>query len=349
VAAFAAADPDLGSERLVLVAETRERDPARRAALERAVRERATDILGLPPDEIVLAPPRAVPKTSSGKLRRGATRDLWLAGKLMSGPTPPLWQLARVWASGLAAVIARAIRRVPDWLYAAYAWTLFAALAPWVWLGVMVLPQMPWRWALVRWGVRLLRRLALVPLEVTGRERIPPPGRAFVLASNHQSYLDAMVLVEAIGRPIAFVAKQELAANPLVKAALVRLGTHFVERFDLLRGAGDATRLAAALGQGEILGFFPEGTFRDQPGLLPFRMGAFLAAAGGGVPLLPVAVLGTRELMRGNSFFPRPGRAAVVIGEPLQPTGNDWEAAVGLRDQTRAFVATYCGEPDAGA
>ena len=104
---------------------------------------------------------------------------------------------------------------------------------------------------------------------------------------------------------------------------------------------------AAALGQGQILGFFPEGTFRDQPGLLPFRMGAFLAAAGAGVPLLPVAVHGTRELMRGNSFFPRPGRAAVVIGEPLQPTGNDWEAAVGLRDRTRAFVATYCGEADA--
>jgi 1-acyl-sn-glycerol-3-phosphate acyltransferase len=201
----------------------------------------------------------------------------------------------------------------------------------------------------VRAGVRLLRRLALVPLEVTGRERIPPPGRAFVLASNHQSYLDAMVLVEAIGRPIAFVAKQELAANPLVRCALLRLGTQFVERFDLLRSAGETARFAAALGPGQILGFFPEGTFRDQPGLLPFRMGAFLAAAGAGVPLLPVAVRGTRELMCGNSFFPRPGRAGVNIGEPLQPTGNDWEAAVALRDRTRAFVATCSGEPSAGA
>ena len=75
VVAFAAADRARGSERLVLVAETRERDPERRRALEGAVRERATDVLGLPPDEIVLAPPRAIPKTSSGKLRRGATRE----------------------------------------------------------------------------------------------------------------------------------------------------------------------------------------------------------------------------------------------------------------------------------
>jgi 1-acyl-sn-glycerol-3-phosphate acyltransferase len=249
----------------------------------------------------------------------------------------------------LAATAARAIRLVPTWSYGVYAWTLFAALAPWVWLGIMLAPRLAWRWALVRGGVRLLRWLAWVPLELTGRERIPPPGRAFVVASNHQSYLDAMVLIEAIGRPIAFVAKQELASNPLAKAALVRLGTHFVERFDLVRGAGDAARFAAALGQGEILGFFPEGTFRDQPGLLPFRMGAFLAAAGAGVPVLPIAVRGTRELMTGNRFFPRPGRAALAIGEPLQPAGNDWEAAVRLRDQTRAFIAAHSGEPDAGA
>ncbi len=349
VAAFAASDPEQGSERLVLVAETRERDPARRTALELAVRERATDILGLPPDEIVLAPPRAVPKTSSGKLRRVATRDRYLAGKLLSGPAPPLWQLVRVVASALVATAAHWFGRVPAWLYGAYAWTLFVAIAPWVWLGIMLLPRLTWRWGLVRGGVRLLRRLTFVPLQITGRGRIPPPGCAFVVAANHQSYLDAMVLVEAIGRPIAFVAKQELAGNPLAKAALLRLGTHFVERFDLLRGADDATRFAAALGRGEVLGFFPEGTFRVQPGLLPFRMGAFLAAAGAGVPLLPVAVRGTRGLMPGNSFFPRPGRTAVVIGEPLQPSGDDWEAAVQLRDQARAFVVNHSGEMDAAA
>ena len=348
VAAFAAADPASGSERLVLVAETRERDPARRAALERAVRERATDILGLPPDEIVLAPPRAVLKTSSGKLRRAATCDRYLAGKLLSGPARPLWQLVRVLASAVAATAAGAVRAIPPWLYAAYAWALFGSIAPWVWLGIMLLPRLAWRWALVRGGIGLLRWSVFVPLEVTGRERIPALGRAFVVASNHQSYLDAMVLVEVLGRPIAFVAKQELAANPLVRAPLNRLGTHFVERFDVRRGAGDATRLAAALGQGDIVGFFPEGTFRDQPGLLPFRMGAFLAAAGAGVPVLPLAVRGTRDLMRGSSFFPRPGRVAVVVGEPLHPTGSDWEAAVKLRLQTRAFIGTHSGDPDAG-
>ncbi len=345
VVAFAATDPSTSTERLVLVAETRERAPERRATLERTVRQRAVDILGLPPDEIVLAPPRAVLKTSSGKLRRGATRDRYLSGRLMSGPAAPAWQLARVTAAGLAARAGHLISGLPAWLYAGYAWTLFVLIAPWVWLGVVFLPRHAWRWALVRGGVRLLRRMAFVRLAVSGREQIPPPGRPFVVASNHQSYLDAMALVEAIDRPFAFIAKEELAANPLVRLALNQLGTLFVERFDALRSSADVERFTEALERGAILGFFPEGTFRDQPGLLPFRMGAFLAAAAAGVPVLPVALRGTRDLMRGSTFFPRHSRAAVTIGTPLKPVGKDWEAAVRLRDETQTFIAAHCAEP----
>jgi len=348
VAAFAAADPASGSERLVLVAETRQRDPRRRSALERAVRERAADLLDLPPDEVLLAPPGAVLKTSSGKVQRAATRERYLAGKLFAEPAQPLWQLVRVGASGVLAMALRAVRAVPAWLYAGYAWVLFGSLAPLVWLGVVLLPRRDWRWALVRGGIRVLRRAAGVPLEVRGREHIPAPGRAFVVASNHQSYLDAMVLAETLRRPIAFVAKRELKSNPLARIALERLGTLFVERFDAQRSAEDGARLPAALGPGEVVGFFPEGTFRDQPGLLDFRMGAFLAAAGAGVPVLPLALRGTRALMAGSGLFPRPGRISVAIGEPLEPAGRDWEAAVGLRRATRAFILAHCDEPDAG-
>lgn len=347
VVAFAADDPTRGSERLVLVAETRERDPRRRAALEQAVRARATDILGLPPDEIVLAPVRAVPKTSSGKLRRGETRERWQAGQLLSRPAPPVWQLVRIAAAGFAARGKRFLSQLPASLYAGYAWLLFLLIAPWVWLGIMLSPRQDWAWMLIGAGVRSLRWLALVPLEVSGRYQLPARGERFILVSNHQSYLDAMALAEAIGRPIAFVAKRELAINPLVRLPLARLGTLFVERFDLLRSSADSSRFGVALQQHKILGFFPEGTFRDEPGLLPFRMGAFIAAAQAGVPVLPVAIRGTRELMRGRSFFPRPGRAAVEIGSPVMPAGSNWASAVQLREATRGFILSRAGEPDA--
>lgn len=345
VAAFAATDPVHGSERLVLVAESRERDPERRAALQKAVRERATDILGLPPDEVLLAPPRAVLKTSSGKLRRGATRDRYLAGTLAQGPPPPLWQLLRLTLSGAAMSISRQLQRLPARLYAGYAWGLFGLIVPWVWLGVLVAPRPAWRWGIARGGVRLLRRLAFVRLEVSGAEHIPAAGRPFVLAANHQSYLDAPLLVDAIARPIGFLAKQELADRPVVRLLLERLRTRFVERFDPIQSATDAADLAGLLRRGEPLGFFPEGTVLERPSLLPFRMGAFLAAASAGVPLLPVAIRGTRDLMPGTTFFPRPGRVHILIGAPLMPDGSDWPAAVRLRDKARAVIAEHSGEP----
>jgi len=342
VVAFAATDQARGSERLVLVAETRERDSARRGSLAQRVRERATEVLGSPPDEVLLVPPRSVLKTSSGKLRRGATRERWASGRLTQTPPAPAWQFLRLWAAGLRAAMARSVRRLPRQLYAGYAWLLFILIAPGVWLGIMTLPRLRWRWRLVRAGVGLLRRLAWVPLTVRGAEWIPAPEQPFVIASNHQSYLDVMALIEVIDRPIAFIAKQGLAAKPWVRWPLQRLGTLFVDRFDLLRGPEDARRFAEALTRGQTLGFFPEGTFRERPGLLPFRMGAFLAATGAGVPLLPVALRGTRELMRGTHFYPHPGRALVEIGEPIWPEDESWRSAAKLRDQARAFIAPRC-------
>lgn len=346
VVAFAAADPKSGSERLVVVAETKERDPARRGRLEGTIRERAGDVLGMPPDEVVLAPPRAVLKTSSGKLRRGATRDLYLAGRLDSGPGHPLWQLVRVGLGGLGIRASRLFRLAPRYLYAIYAWALLILILPWVVLGVLTLRSPSWRWGLVRGGIGLLRRLAFVRMEVTGANLIPTTSGPLVLAANHQSYVDALLLIEAVPRPLVFVAKRELETIPLVGRMLRRLGTLFVERFDLRQSAAESRQFATELERGHTLAFFPEGTFREDAGLLPFRMGAFAAAAQAGSAILPVALSGTREILRGDSRAPYPGKAILSIGSEIAPGGKDWKDAVRLRDEARGFVLRYCGEQD---
>ena len=197
----------------------------------------------------------------------------------------------------------------------------------------------------MRGGIRLLRHLAFVRLEVSGLDRVPADS-PFVLTANHQSYLDALVLIEAVPRPLSFVAKRELAGIPLVGRMLGRLDALFVERFDLRRSAAESRHLAAELERGRTLAFFPEGTFREDAGLLPFRMGAFAAAAQAGIPIIPVALRGTREILQGDSRLPAPGKAVVSIGRPLTPAGEDWKEAVRLRDEARAFVLQHCGERD---
>jgi len=259
-----------------------------------------------------------------------------------------MWQLARVGLRGVAATLERRLKALPGYLYGAYAWALCGLLAPVVWIGVMTLPPQRWRWGLVRFGIRLLRRLVMIGLDVEGSERVPAAGTSFVLAANHQSYLDALTLIEAVPRPLTFVAKRELAEVPFLGRFLARLGTLFVERFDLHRGAAESERFSTHLATGASLAFFPEGTFRDDPGLLPFRMGAFVAAAQEGLAVLPVALRGTRQILRGDTRLPLPGRCRVSIGERLMPAGSNWSEAVRLRDETRAFILSRCGEPDLG-
>ena len=92
--------------------------------------------------------------------------------------------------------------------------------------------------------------------------------------------------------------------------------------------------------------FFAEGTLQRMTGLLPFQMGAFVAAAQAGVPVVPVTIRGTRSKLRGDSWFLRRGAVSVRISPPIRPMGSDWNGAVRLRDAVRAEILRHCGEPD---
>ena len=116
--------------------------------------------------------------------------------------------------------------------------------------------------------------------------------------------------------------------------------------FAMAQGVQDAAAAVNAVRAGQGLVVYPEGTFRREPGLRPFKLGAFLVAAQAGVPLLPVTIRGTRSILRDGQRVPRPGRASISFGAPLVPEGGDWIAAVKLRDLARAEILRGCGEPD---
>jgi 1-acyl-sn-glycerol-3-phosphate acyltransferase len=79
---------------------------------------------------------------------------------------------------------------------------------------------------------------------------------------------------------------------------------------------------------------------------MPFRTGAFQAAAQAGIPVVPVALRGIRSVLRDGTWYLRRSAVSVVVGVPIAPLGTDWSAAVALRDRVRAEILQHCGEPD---
>ncbi|MGB7540722.1 MAG: AMP-binding protein, partial [Burkholderiales bacterium] len=345
VAIFGVSDAAAGTERLVIVAETRERDRQVLDGLQRSIASLAVDLVGAPPEEIVLAPPQTVLKTSSGKIRRAATRERYLAGTIGAATRAPWLQLVRVAWKGMSPLLRRLGRRVAERAHAARAWAAFCALAPLGWLTVVLLPRPAWAWTASRFFARTLLRLAGVPILVEGLEQLPGDAPIVVVA-NHASYLDGIVLAAALPRAMAFIAKRELRDAFIARLFLGRLGARFVERFDVERSVEESGRLSLIARGGESLLFFAEGTFTRAPGLMPFRTGAFQVAAEAGIAVVPVTITGTRAVLRDGSLFPRRGRVSVVISPPIAPSGKGWSAAVRLRDAARAEILRLCGEPD---
>ncbi len=353
VAAFGTTDSRAGSEQLVILAETRETAPGPRAALEQRIYAVAAELLGLPPDRVMLAPPHTVLKTSSGKIRRSACKVLYERGELGQASQAFWRQLTRVAAHALLPEWRRVLQRGADTLYAGYAWALFATLGFVTWVLVMLAPRIDWRWRVVHFFCRLLARATGTRIDLEGEDNLPPAGAPGVYVANHASYLDSYALLAVIPRELRFVAKVELREKWTVRLFLDRLDTEYVERYDREKGLIDAQRIALAAKRGESLFFFPEGTFTRAPGLRGFLMGAFVTAAEARLPVVPIAIRGTRSMLRAGSWFPRRGRVRVSIGEAIEPgetspdaEGGNWQAALDLRQKARQFILRHCGEPD---
>ncbi|MHA1166130.1 MAG: lysophospholipid acyltransferase family protein [Alphaproteobacteria bacterium] len=150
----------------------------------------------------------------------------------------------------------------------------------------------------------------------------------------------------AIPGELSFVAKEELANQLVAGPFLKRLGALFVRRMDVRGGLEDTALTLEAAQAGERIVSFPEGTFTRMPGLLDFHIGPFLVAAKTGIPVIPVTICGTRSILRAGGFFPRRGPISVHIGIPISPGGEDFEAAIRLRDAARAVILEQCQEPD---
>jgi 1-acyl-sn-glycerol-3-phosphate acyltransferase len=342
VAVLGTLDRQSRAERVVVLAETRLTAPAARQALHDRIAALTLSVLGAHADEVLLLPPRSVRKTSSGKIRRAACRELYEQGRIGQRESAPLWQWARLWWQAAGRRIRGVAIRLTVWLWAAWMWGVFVMAAV-LGIAVTLWPDPLRRRRMARCVARAgLAVAGLVP-EVHDASAVLPGPCVFVC--NHASYLDWVVLVAVLPAQVAFVAKHELAQSPVLGWLLSRMGVQFVAREDAQAGVEDVARLVHAARQGQSLLLFAEGTFTRAPGLRPFHLGAFVVATQAQVPVVPVALSGTRSVLRDGSWLPRRGGVVVHIDAALQPGAADWQEAIRLRDAARQVIARSCGEP----
>jgi len=358
IVAFGLSDEASGTEKLVVVAETRERDARRRASIVASVTELVSRGLGLPPDRVELIPPGSIPKTSSGKLRREETKQLYLAGTLSASRAPAWVQVARLGASSALRNIGQDARsgakRVLELLYGAYFLVVFGLWIVPTWTLVHFMRDQRGAGRFTSAALKVLFALVRCPVHVEGKEYLDAPG-AKIYVCNHASYFDVLPLMLGLGVPYRFIAKMEVGAWPFIGTFLSRMGHLKFDRTDSESRLRQAQEMEEFLRNGDSVFVFPEGTFTNEDGVRPFQLGAFKAAVTTGAPIIPVALAGTRKIYRDGMYLPRPGAVTITVLPPIHPraagkTGeasdsSGWHELIRLRDATREAIGGHCGEP----
>lgn len=198
----------------------------------------------------------------------------------------------------------------------------------------------------IRFWARTILATASVDVEVRGKENLP--GGHCVFVCNHQSNFDIPVIYGSIERTIRFVAKAELYRIPLLAQAMRSVG---IIRVDRTGGESDKRALEEVVPrvQKEMdVFFFPEGTRSHDGVLRTFKRGAAVLAINAGVPLVPLAVAGTRHIMPKGTRWIRGGRkTALVVGEQISTAGKTREDREALTQQAHAAVARLLEEANA--
>lgn len=225
--------------------------------------------------------------------------------------------------------------------------SMTAILASWVAIAGRIRRDAPQIERIIQFWAHRFLQLGPVAWTVEGRERIDTT-RQYVFVANHLSNFDIPLLLRAIPVPIRFLAKKELFRIPIFGPAMRSAGIVEIDRQGA-RTAHDAINRAVAEVErrGYSLIIFPEGTRSRTGELQRFKKGAFRMAVDAGLPVVPVVIRGTREVMPPGSKIIHPGRATVTILDPIETRELRIPEDVGtLMERVREEIAAVYEEPD---
>ncbi|MFB9311719.1 lysophospholipid acyltransferase family protein [Nocardioides plantarum] len=193
---------------------------------------------------------------------------------------------------------------------------------------------------------------------VTGLEHVPRTG-GVILASNHLSFVDSVVIPVVVPRDVVFLAKSDYFEGPGVRGALQRawfegLGMLPVDRDDTRAAIASLDVALEVLGRGDAFGIYPEGTRSRDGRLYRGRTGVAHLALTAGVPVVPVGLVGTERVQPVGSRLPRVVPLTVAFGEPIEVSGRFDDVPLGkarrlLTDEVMAAIAGLSGQEQAGA
>ena len=169
---------------------------------------------------------------------------------------------------------------------------------------------------------RILLFLSGVTVEIKGTENLLQDGPQ-ILASNHQGAFDILALQAFIPMQFRWVAKKSLFKIPIVGWSMSLAGYIGIERERASSAYKSIEAAAERIKNGTSVLIFPEGTRSNTGKLLPFKRGGFLLATKSGVPVVPVSIQGTTDIMKKESILIRPGPVKIVVGKPIATSGMD--------------------------
>jgi 1-acyl-sn-glycerol-3-phosphate acyltransferase len=192
---------------------------------------------------------------------------------------------------------------------------------------------------------------------VRGLENIPPTG-GVILASNHLSFADSVVIPVVVPRKVAFLAKSDYFTGTGLKGAASRawfegLGMLPVDRDDSMAALTSLDTALEVLGRGEAFGIYPEGTRSRDGRLYRGRTGVAHLALTAGVPVVPVGLTGTEKLQPVGSRLPKLVPITVTFGEPIEVAGRYDGVPLGrarreVTDQIMTVIQKLTGQEEAG-
>jgi 1-acyl-sn-glycerol-3-phosphate acyltransferase len=201
----------------------------------------------------------------------------------------------------------------------------------------LVPPRGEWFLKLARGWARLILAVSGVRVRVLHRERFAEDA-SFVVAANHESFYDILVLLAVLPMSVRFLAKRNLFRLPFLGWSIAAAGFIPVDREARSRNTGVVDAALARLQNGRSLVVFPEETRTRTGELLPFKTGAALIASRSGLPILPLGLGGTLRIQRRGGFMITPSRVALSVGEPISASGEGKRERSELTEELRRRI-----------